>query len=390
MKNGVLQVAQIGCGAFATHNDLPNFARHPQVECTWCCDVDEAQAQALAARFGVQRVTTDYREIMRDGDVDFIKIATSHEVHLEIIEAAAAAGKHVFCEKPLAMETDEALHIIRAVRRGGIKLCVDFNRRMSPALRVLRARWQQHLETPRHNPWRYTENARPTYPEENASHLLMRIQDDTLSYRLLHLDPLRGGGQIIGESVHWLDLACWWFAPQRPTEITAWGSTRYTHGINLVFSGGDTATILFHCGGTFDYPKELYEITAQGALFRNHCFVENDYFGIPGLENETFPLQRDCLPEIGIEGGLSGYMKKYQARVEGTQNSKEGYGELTVDKGHEAMLDAFVDAIINDTPSPCDEMAGHLSTHLARLAIESIQHHQTLPVLREHVDFAVF
>ncbi len=88
---------------------------------------------------------------MRDPDVDFIKIATSHEVHREIIEAAAAAGKHVFCEKPLAMKTNEALHIIRAVRRGGIKLCVDLNRLLAPSLEVLRRRWQEHLQNPRHH-----------------------------------------------------------------------------------------------------------------------------------------------------------------------------------------------------------------------------------------------
>ena len=56
---------------------------------------------------------------------------------------------------------------------------------------------------------------------------------------------------------------------QVPVEIQAWGSTRFSHGVHITFSGGDTATILFHCGGTFDYPKEVYEVTCQGALFRN-------------------------------------------------------------------------------------------------------------------------
>jgi predicted dehydrogenase len=389
MKNGVLQVAQIGCGAFAAEQDLPNFARHPQLECKWCCDVSESQAQSLAERFEVPHSTSDYRKVLADPDIDFIKIATSHEAHLELIEAAAAAGKHVFCEKPLAMETGDALRIISAVRRGGIKLCVDFNRRQAPSLRVLRQRWQGHISAPRHHPWRYTESVRAVYPEESVSHFLVRIQDDTLSYRLAHLDPLRGGGQIIGESVHWLDLACWWFAPQHPIEIVAWGSTRFTHGINMTFSEGDTATILFHCGGTFDYPKELYEVTSQGALFRNHCFVENQYFGVPGLERETFALQRDALPEVGEEGGLAGYMKKSQARVKNLSNSKEGHSQLMADKGHEAMLDAFVDAIHSESPSPCDEMAGYLSTYLAQLAIRSIELRQTLPVLREKVDFTV-
>jgi predicted dehydrogenase len=389
MKKKVLQVAQIGCGVYAVAQDLPNYSRNPDVECKWCCDVSHERASTLASQFGVPHVTTDFREVMDDPEVDFVKIATSHEAHLPLIQAAAAAGKNVFCEKPMAMNTEEALHIMRAVRRGGIKLCVNFNRRMSPALLALRRRWQQHVNEPQHNPWRYVEAKRALYEEEKRTQFLVRVQDDTSSYRMVHLDPLRGGGQIIGESVHWLDVACWWFAPQIPVEIQAWGSTRFSHGIHLTFSGGDTATILFHCGGTFDYPKELYEVTAQGALFRSECFVENQYYGVPGTERKTFPLQRDCLSGIGTEGGLSGLMKKYRARVEGLFNSKEGNDELAMDKGHQSMFDGFVQALLNDTDSPCDEMAGYRSTLLARLAIESLETRQSLPVLRERIEFEV-
>lgn len=389
MNSGILKVAQIGCGAFAASQDLPNYDRNPHVSCKWCCDVSLENASALAMRFGVPRVTTDAEDIFADPEVDFIKIATSHEAHLPLIERAAATGKHVFCEKPLAMNAAESLHIMRAVKRGGIKLCVNLNRRTSPALNALRARWQDHVAAPRHNPWRYIETERELYAEEKQTQLTIRVQDDTLSYRPIHLDPLRGGGLIIGESVHWLDVACWWFAPQRPVEIQAWGSTRFSHGIHLTFSGGDTATLLFNCGGTFDFPKELYEVSAQGALFRSECFLENQYFGVPGDDRETFELQRDCRPEIGAEGGLAGYLKKYRDRVEGLANSKQGAGELWMDKGHQAMLDGFVQSILDGTPSPCDEMAGYRSTLLANMAIQSIETRQALPVLRERVEFTL-
>ncbi|MHB9133369.1 MAG: Gfo/Idh/MocA family protein [Armatimonadota bacterium] len=389
MKNGQLVVAQIGCGAFAAGQDMPNFKAHPQVTCKWCCDVSEATARQLAEEYDIPQVTTDFMDIMNDPQVDFIKIATSHEVHLPIIEAAAAAGKHVFCEKPMAMEDREALQIIRAVRRGGIKLCVDLNRRMSPALNTLKQRWQAQRAQPQSQPWRYIEAERAPYPEELYSHLLIRIQDDTASYRMVHLDPLRGGGEIIGESVHWLDIASWFFAPQVPVQIQAWGSTRFSHGINIIFSEGDTATILFHCGGTFDYPKELYEVTCRGGLFRSENFVENTYYGMPGLERDLFPLMKDCLPDIGQEGGMSGFMAKYNARVRGLTNSKSGHTSLMMNKGWYEMLDGFVEAIVEDTPSPCDEMAGYLSTFLAKLAIQSIRTRQVLPVPIDQVCFTV-
>lgn len=103
MHPNTLTVAQIGCGAFATSQDLPNYAQSPQVSCKWCCDVSLERAQSLAARFGVPHVTTDVREAMADPEVDFLNIATSHEAHLPLIEQAAATDKLVFCEKPLAM-----------------------------------------------------------------------------------------------------------------------------------------------------------------------------------------------------------------------------------------------------------------------------------------------
>lgn len=381
MKDGRLQVAQVGCGAFAEGQDFTNFANNRHTVVTWCCDLSRDRAQAMADTFGIPNVAVDYRDAIRDPAVDLIKIATSHEIHLPIIEAAAAVGKHVFCEKPMAMEEPEALKIIRVVRKHGIKLCVDLNRRGAPAMQALRNRWQAHKADPRHQPWRYVEMAREPLPEEGQTQFLVRVQDESMSYRLVHLDPLRGGGQIIGESVHYLDMACWFFAPQIPVEIQAWGSTRLSHGIHLTFSGGDTATILFNCGGTFDYPKELYEVTHNGALLRSLCFVENEYFGMPGQDRETFALQHDVLPEVGTEGGWSGYMAKYRARVEGQRrNAKAGYVTLAVDKGHQAMLDGFVDAILNDRPSPCDELAGLASVYLARRAIQSIEQGMALPV----------
>ena len=380
MNSKTLRVAQIGCGAFAAMQDLPNFQQHPQVECVWCCDVDESNARRLAQQFGVPRVTTDFRDVMNDPAVDFVKISTSHEVHLPLIQAAAQVGKHVFCEKPLALDTTEALQILRIVRESGIKLCVDFNRRMAPALQALKARWQQQKRDPQHQSWRYIETERPLFPEETQSQFLVRVQDESSSYRLVHLDPLRGGGQIIGESVHWLDLACWMFAPQIPTEIQAWGSARFSHGIHLTFSGGDAATIVFNCGGTFDYPKELFEIASGGALFRSKYFVENNSYGVPGAEREIFALHSDSLPDIGEEGGYAAYLQKHEARVQRLANGKESFGDLWVDKGHRAMLDGFVHSILHDTPSPCDETAGYLATYLARRAIQSIELRQALPV----------
>ena len=379
--DGTLVVGQIGCGSFAQQVDLPNFTDHAKTEVKWCCDVDEAKARSAAERFGVPRVTADAAEVTSDPDVDLIKIATTHEVHLPLVEAAAANGKHVFCEKPMALERVDALRIVRAVRRSGVKLCVGMNRRMAPALNALRRQWTAHNANPTHQPWRFVEVERAPFPEEERTQFLVRIQDESISYRLSHLDPLRGGGEIIGETVHWLDLACWFFAPQVPVEVQAWGSTRFSHGVHVTFSAGDTATITFNCGGTFDYPKELYEVMCKGALFRSLHFVENNYYGVPGLEDETFPLLVDDFPGEGTQGGFAGMMQKQAHMLANLAGSrKEAQGCIGVDKGHRRLLDAFIEAILDNGPSPCDEMAGWVAVLLANLAIQSIELRQTLHV----------
>ena len=99
----ILCAGQIGCGKFANYQDLPNLTNHDEVNLKWVCDVNIENAKSAAAKFNVPCCTSDYMDIINDPDVDFIKIATTHEVHLPIIEAAAKAGKHVFCEKPMAM-----------------------------------------------------------------------------------------------------------------------------------------------------------------------------------------------------------------------------------------------------------------------------------------------
>ena len=386
MSKQIITAAQIGCGKFSWHQDLVNMSNHPQINLKWACDLRKENAEKAAAHFNIPCVTDNYMDVINDPEVDMIKIATTHEVHLPIIEAAAAAGKHIFCEKPMAMHNEEAFKIIHAVRKNNVKICVDLNRRMSPAMQALRKKYIEHTSNPKNNPWKYIETVREPLAEEKFPHMSIRIQDESSSYGLGHLNPLTGGGVIIGESVHWLDLACWFFAPALPCEITAWGSSRLSHGIHLKFNNGASMTLDFSCAGTFDYPKEQFEVTGEAALFRSLHFVENNYYGMPDNESEFFDLQHDPFPEMGK--GHAAFIAKNYANVAKSTNAKdvENATPLMPDKGHIAMLNAFVDAIINDKPSPCDELAGYRSTLLAQKAIESIRLKQTLPLQLEDID----
>ena len=380
---------QIGCGNFAMGQHGPNLVRNPHIgKIKWACDVNSKNAAAFAKKFGVERRTGSFEDVTSDPEVDIICIATSHEVHVPIIESAAKHGKHIFCEKPMAMNKLQTYKIIRAVRTGGVKLCVDYMRRMAPAVVALKREWLKHKANPQHQPWQYIETPRGKFVEEKAADFFVRVQDESSSYRLVHLDPFTGGGLIIGEAVHWLDLACWLFDEQ-PIEIQAWGSPRMRFGIHLEFQSGNAATIIMTPNGSFDYPKEVYEIASDSALFRMEFFVENQYYGRPGIERELFALQRDSFPDIGKQGGLSGYLEKYKAQVKNLSNSKGVFSSLLVDHGYEPMFDGFIDAIINNTQTPCDELAGYHATLLGELAIKSIKLNKPLPVRRDEWDLFV-
>lgn len=385
-----LVAAQIGCGAFARAQHGPNLGSSPHVgRIKWACDICAEHADEYARECGAEQTTASFEQVCRDPEVDFIMVATSHDVHVPIVECATANGKHIYCEKPMAMNERQAYDIIRAVRRSGVKFCVGYMRRCAPAVVRLKEEWLKHRATPTRQPWRYVETERARFQEETCTDFLVRVQDESASYRTVHLDPFRGGGLIIGEAVHWLDLACWLFEQDRPVRLQAWGSTRMRCGIYLEFQSGNAATITVTPNGSFDYPKEFYEIAHDGALFRSEFYVENQYYGRPGLDREIFPLQHDSQPDVGTQGGLAGFLEKHRAKVEGQVNARLGYEGLRTDHGYEKMLAEFLAAVLHDEPVPCDELDGYRATLLGDLAKASIEAGRPLPVPVEKWDYHV-
>ena len=103
------------------------------------CGVDAAPAppREFAARHGF-RLCADYGEVLADPAVEAVVLATPHSLHRPMVEAAAAAGKQVFCEKPLALSVADATAMIEACRRAGVVLAVGHNRRLWPSMQALK------------------------------------------------------------------------------------------------------------------------------------------------------------------------------------------------------------------------------------------------------------
>lgn len=121
----------IGAGLFG-ENHARVYSRLPGVELVAVCDQNEGRAREVAARYGARAHHADYARLLADPEIRAVSIATPDFAHAEIALAAAQAGKHILCEKPLATSVEEARAIVAAADRAGVKLMVDFHNRVNP------------------------------------------------------------------------------------------------------------------------------------------------------------------------------------------------------------------------------------------------------------------
>jgi len=110
----------------------------PEAELLWVADVVKEVAEEVAEKLGIPKWATDYSEVLADPKVEAVLICTSTDTHAEIIQAAAAAQKHIFCEKPLALDLAEIDEALRAVKKARVLLQVGFHRRFDPHFRRLK------------------------------------------------------------------------------------------------------------------------------------------------------------------------------------------------------------------------------------------------------------
>ncbi|PJF41033.1 MAG: gfo/Idh/MocA family oxidoreductase [Chloroflexi bacterium] len=136
---GVIGMGWMGQVHTRSYRNIP--MRFPDSEITphlvICSDNVEARAKQAQTMFGFEDTTTDWRRVIEHPDVEVINIATPNKLHLEIVEAAAAAGKHILCEKPVGRTPDETAAIERLAREAGVITFVGFNYRWTPLIQHL-------------------------------------------------------------------------------------------------------------------------------------------------------------------------------------------------------------------------------------------------------------
>ena len=252
--SGRIRTALIGAGSFAQGMHLPNLARPGSAySLRMIASRNGATARALAVRYGAAYASTDTEAALNESDVDLVFIATRHHLHAALVLKALAAGKHVFVEKPLALNVDElnAIEDFYCSHPDAPLLMTGFNRRFSPAL----ARARDVLAA-RHGPamLNYRVNAGFLPPEH-----------------WVHGE--QGGGRNIGEACHMYD-ACNFLIGGHPLHTRAqavaatsaqWGR-RDNFVATLDYPDGSICTVTYTSFGHNDYAKERMDIFVDGKV----------------------------------------------------------------------------------------------------------------------------
>ncbi|MBM7804426.1 myo-inositol 2-dehydrogenase/D-chiro-inositol 1-dehydrogenase [Geodermatophilus bullaregiensis] len=139
MTNGTVGVALIGAGRMGAFHAETLARRVPGARLAAVADAAPGAAERLAGALGADRAHTDAAQLWDDSAVDAVVIAAPARSHADLVVAAAAAGKHVFCEKPMAVTLPDADRAVDAARAAGVVLQVGFNRRFAADWRAARA-----------------------------------------------------------------------------------------------------------------------------------------------------------------------------------------------------------------------------------------------------------
>lgn len=297
----------VGAGNHAARVLIPAFAESGARLCAIASNGGVSAAQC-ARKFGLARATTDAAALIGADDVDAVVIATRHDSHARMVVAALQAGKHVFVEKPLAIEAEEVDAIVQAWDAAGTagrrpQLAVGFNRRFAPQVLRMRA-LLAGMREPKSLIATVNAGAIP------ASHWVQ--------------DPHVGGGRIIGEACHFVDLLRFLAGhPIVASDVVALGEPEANPGdsvaMTLKFADGSIGTVHYLANGHRAYPKERIEAFCGGRVLQLDNFRHLRGYGWPGFK--ALNLWRQ-------------------------------------DKGQRALVRAFVDAVRNgsDPPIPFDEL----------------------------------
>lgn len=322
-----IQTAIIGCGIYGAEH-ARFLTGTPGTKLRAAADIDEARAGEFCEKFNADYATTDVTRLWADPEIDAVWICTQHDTHVSLAVAAAAAGKHVFVEKPLALTLAECDRAVAAVEASGVIGMVGFKFRFFPAVQAAQAFL-----------------SRPMLTEAHAI-------DDLWPDGFWANDPVKGGGNVLSEGCHIVDLVLH-LHPAPAVRVYAEGGNRQHQALNIV----DTMALTL--------------AFADGA-------VANVSIGDVGQPPHAskFALQQS--------DGRSSYSLHQRLNALATRTDRQVTEHpICPEAGVGPINTVFLQAIEQGLTSPCPFRAGRRATGMLLAAFESLRTHRAVNLTAE-------
>ena len=271
---GETAVGFIGAGNFAQGFLLPTLKENAKLIAV--ANQSGASAQDAQSKFGFARISTDAKDVTDASDINTVFIATRHGDHARLAADALKAGKHVFVEKPMALNREQLALVASAYdearKSGDVKFIVGFNRRFSQLVTKTKA----------------------FFDDVSPKMIFYRVNAGPLPLSHWTQDEVDGGGRIIGEGCHFIDTATYLTGDAMPRSVFARSIStgradtvdRDTVSITVDYEDGSVATIIYIANGDKTLPKEEIQVFSNGrtAIMKNFTELELWSGGKPKIE----------------------------------------------------------------------------------------------------------
>ncbi len=281
----------VGAGNFTKMTMMPALKK-ANAKIKYISSAGGVSGTALAKKYGITNSTTDFQEILVDEEVDTVILTTRHDLHAKMTLDALKAGKNVFVEKPLALNELELEQIIESYKAGDQTITVGFNRRFSPHIQKIKS----------------------LISGQANKNIIATMNAGFIPSDFWVHDMQVGGGRIIGEACHYIDLitflsgskvksVCMSSMGKHPQENTDNAS------ILLKYENGDNGVINYFSNGSKAYSKERVEVYSQEQTLIMDNFRTTTGYGTKGFSklktrlDKGHQAQFELLVERATNGG---------------------------------------------------------------------------------------
>jgi predicted dehydrogenase/threonine dehydrogenase-like Zn-dependent dehydrogenase len=250
-KPSTCKLGVLGAGMFANSVLLPAIQKAGDIELVGIASSGGLHAQHSGKKFGFRYATSEDEKVINDPDVNTVAILTRHNTHADLVVKSLQAGKHVFVEKPLAINSEQLAEINEQLQKSDhCLLTVGFNRRFSPFARQLADFYQNRVE---------------------PMHIHYRVNAGLIPLNHWTQDSEIGGGRIIGEGCHFVDFITFLVgsAPVSVIALALPNNGKYRDdNVSMTFSfpDGSIGVVDYLANGDKSFPKERVEVFSGGRI----------------------------------------------------------------------------------------------------------------------------